>query len=187
MKRILCLSMFAIATPLAAQSVVPAATPSAPRAAVSAVATANTLWSGVSAYITQAAEQMTEANYSFRPTPEVRTFGQLIGHIAGSQYMYCALAIGDKAAGEGDIEKTKTSKADLVAAMKASNAYCNRAYAQTDADAQGTATVFGTERPRLFALFANATHDSEHYGNIVTYMRIKGMIPPSSQPAPARR
>lgn len=179
MKRILCLSIFAIATPLAAQSVSPASS--------GAVATASTLWSQTIGYIIQSAEQMPEANYSFHPTPEVRTFGQLIGHVAGSQYMYCALALGDKAGGEGDIEKTKTSKADLVAAIKASTEYCRRAYAQSDTDAQAMIKLFGSDRSKLYALMGNATHDAEHYGNLVTYLRIKRMVPPSSQPAPPNR
>ncbi|HZK79300.1 MAG TPA: DinB family protein [Gemmatimonadaceae bacterium] len=172
MKRILFLSIFALSTPLAAQS--------------SAAATAGTLWSQTSDYIIKSAEQMPEANFSFRPTPEVRTFGQIIGHVAGSQYMYCALVLGDKAGGEGDIEKTKTTKADLVAAMKASTEYCRRAYALSDADAQGMIKLFGSDRSKLYALMGNATHDSEHYGNLVTYLRIKGMVPPSSQPAPGQ-
>jgi uncharacterized damage-inducible protein DinB len=173
MKRILCLSMFAFAVPVAAQS-------------PGAVATSSTLWSQTIGYIIQSAEQMPEASYSFRPTPKVRTFGQIIGHVAGAQYVYCAAALNDKPASEGDIEKTKTSKADLVAAIKASTEYCRRAYAQSDAVVQGMTKVFGEDHSRLYALVGNATHDAEHYGNIVTYLRIKGMVPPSSQPAPGR-
>lgn len=175
MKRILCLSIFVIATSVSAQSVAPVSP--------GAVATSNILWSQLSDYIIKSAEQMPEAGYSFRPTPTVRTFGQLIGHVAGAQYTYCAAALGEKPASEGDIEKSKTSKADLVAAIKASTEYCRRAYAQSDAAAQTMTKVFGDDRPRLFALMGNATHDGEHYGNIVTYLRIKGMVPPSSQPA----
>jgi len=173
MKRILCISIFAIATPAAAQSTTPGA-----------VATASAVWSSTIAYIIKSAEQMPEASYSFRPTPEVRTFGQLIGHVAGAQYVYCSAALNDKPASEGDIEKTKTSKADLIAAIKASTDYCRRAYGQPDAAAQGMTKVFGEDHTRLYALFGNASHDAEHYGNIVTYLRINKMVPPSSQPAP---
>jgi hypothetical protein len=172
MKRILCLSLLVIASTASAQ------TPS-----TGAVATSSTVWSQTIGYIIKSAEQMPEANYSFRPTPEVRTFGQLIGHVAGAQYTFCSAALGDKPMSEGDIEKTKTTKADLVAAIKASTDYCRRAYAQSDAAAQAMTKVFGSDRTRLYALIGNASHDSEHYGNIVTYFRIKGMVPPSSQPA----
>lgn len=172
MKRILCISMLAIASAASAQ------TPS-----TGAVASASTVWAQTIEYIIKSAEQMPEASYSFRPTPEVRTFGQLIGHVAGAQYTFCSAALNDKPMSEGDIEKTKTSKADLVAAIKASTDYCRRAYAQSDADAQAMTKVFGSDRTRLYALIGNAAHNSEHYGNIVTYLRIKGMVPPSSQPA----
>jgi uncharacterized damage-inducible protein DinB len=174
MKRILCISILALSTPLAAQS------PSS-----AAVAASSALWSQTIDYIIKSAEQMPEASYSFRPTPAVRTFGQLIGHVAGAQYTYCSAALGDKPANEGDIEKTKTSKADLVAAIKASTDYCRRAYGQSDAAAMGMTSVFGENHSRLYVLIGNATHDAEHYGNIVTYLRMNGMVPPSSQPVPA--
>ncbi len=173
MKRILCLCIVGLASPLVAQS------------GSGAVATSSQVWSQTIRYIIQSAEQMPEANYSFRPAANVRTFGQLIGHVAGAQYAYCSAALGDKPANEGDIEKSKTSKADLVAAVKASTEYCRRAYAQSDATAGGMTKVFGEDRSRLYALIGNASHNAEHYGNIVTYLRIKGMVPPSSQPGPA--
>jgi uncharacterized damage-inducible protein DinB len=146
-----------------------------------AVGTARELWQAQSGYVTQAAVDMPEAKYSYKPTPDVRTFGQLIAHVAGSQYMICAAAIGDSARAEDDIEKSKTSKADLVAAMRASNEYCARAYRQTDDASARTVKIFGQERTRLYVLTMNATHDAEHYGNLVTYLRLNGMIPPSSK------
>ncbi len=171
MKRILCLSAFVLAGPLAAQSAPPGP-----------VATANSAWSSAIGYITKSAEQMPEAMYSYKPTPEVRSFGQLIGHVAGAQYVFCSAVLGDKSPGEGDIEKSKTSKADLVAAIKASTEYCKKAYMISDASAQGMTKVFGSDQTKLYALIGNATHDAEHYGNIVTYLRINKMVPPSSQP-----
>jgi uncharacterized damage-inducible protein DinB len=146
-----------------------------------AVGTARALWQVQSGYVTQAAEDMPEAKYSYKPTPDVRSFGQLVAHVAGSQYMICAAAIGDSARAEDDIEKSKTSKADLVAAMRASNEYCARAYRQTDNASAHTVKLFGQERTRLNVLMLNATHDAEHYGNIVTYLRLNGMVPPSSK------
>jgi uncharacterized damage-inducible protein DinB len=147
-----------------------------------AVPTVRAVWRPVAAYIAQSAEDMPADKYSFRPTPDVRTFGELIGHVAGSQYMFCAAAIGDSAHKEDDIEKSKTTKADLVAAMKASTTYCEKAYAQSDAATRREITMFNQKQNRLWVLMTNAAHDNEHYGNIVTYLRMNGIVPPSSRP-----
>ena len=162
-----------------------------PAFAQAASATANVdnarlLWEGVRGYITDAAADVPETLYSFRPTPDVRTFGQLIGHIAGSQKMFCAMALGEKPPAEDAVEKAATTKAALSAALKESNDYCARAYKQTDAATAPMVDLFGQQRSRLFVLLENATHDNEHYGNIVTYMRINKMVPPSSKPGRAR-
>jgi uncharacterized damage-inducible protein DinB len=146
-----------------------------------AVSTARMLWEQPTEYITTVAEELPESTYAYRPTPEVRTFGQLIGHVAGAQYLFCAAALGDPARREDDIEKTRTRKADLVAALKASTQYCTKAYAQTDRAAQGATKLFGQERTRLYALGLNANHNAEHYGNIVTYLRLNRIVPPSSR------
>jgi uncharacterized damage-inducible protein DinB len=147
----------------------------------SAVQTSRMLWEQLSGWITQAASEIPESTYAFRATPEVRSFGQLVGHVAGAQYLICGAAMGEPPRKEDDIEKTKSSKADLVAALKASNEYCAKAYTQTDKSAQGQTKLFGENRTRLYALMLNATHDGEHYGNMVTYMRLKGIVPPSSR------
>jgi len=75
----------------------------------------------------------------------------------------------------------KIESIELVAALKASTEYCARAYAQTDKAAQQSTKLFGQERTRLYALALNATHNAEHYGNIVTYLRMNGIVPPSSR------
>ncbi|MEO7965096.1 MAG: DinB family protein [Gemmatimonadaceae bacterium] len=138
-------------------------------------------WKSTIAYITAAAEELTDADYSYRPVPTVRTFAGLIGHIAGSQNMYCAMALGDKEPSEDDIEKTETTKAALVKALKASNDYCAKAYGISAASSTASVDLFGQRSTRFGALLQNATHNGEHYGNIVTYMRMKGMVPPSSK------
>lgn len=146
-----------------------------------AVSTARSLWQGLAGYITTAAEELPENLYAYRPTAEVRSFGELFGHVAGAQYMICAAALGDPPREEGEVEQTAKTKTALVAALKASTAYCARAYAQTDAAAQQPVTLFGQKSTRLWALTMNATHDGEHYGNIVTYLRLNGIVPPSSR------
>jgi len=146
-----------------------------------AVTTSRMLWQSFVGHITTAAEELPESKYAYRPTPDVRTFGQLVGHVAGAQYLICAAALGDPPRNEDDVEKTKKTKAELVAALKASTQYCDRAYSQTDRSAQEKTQLFGQERTRLYALGLNAAHDAEHYGNIVTYLRINGIVPPSSR------
>lgn len=132
-------------------------------------------------WLTRSAEQMPESNYSFKPTPEVRSFGQIIGHVANAQYMICSAAKGEANPSKADFEKT-TAKADLVTALKDSFTYCDAAYQMPDTKAMEDATPIETMKgSRLWALMFNLSHDSEHYGNIVTYLRLKGLVPPSSQ------
>jgi uncharacterized damage-inducible protein DinB len=132
-----------------------------------------------------AAEKMDAANYSYAPTDGVRTFGQLVGHVADAQYTFCSAAMGEKNPAPG-IEKSKTEKADLVAAIKDGMAYCDKAYAgTTDANVAQIVKFFGGERTRLNVLSFNTTHNYEHYGNMVTYMRMKGVVPPTSERAPS--
>ena len=132
----------------------------------------------------RSAQKMPEENYSFKPTDTVRSYGQIIGHVADAQYMFCSMALGEKSPAP-DIEHTKTSKADLIAALNTAFAYCDKAYdGMTDATAVQTIKLFGNDAPRLSALTVNNMHDLEHYGNLVTYMRLKNIVPPTSEQAP---
>ncbi len=132
----------------------------------------------------RSAQKMPEENYSFKPTEAVRSYGQIIGHVADAQYLFCSMALGEKNPGL-NIEQTKSSKADLVAALSSAFAYCDKAYdGMTDATAVQTIKLFGNDAPRLSALTVNNMHDMEHYGNLVTYMRLKNIVPPSSEQAP---
>jgi uncharacterized damage-inducible protein DinB len=132
----------------------------------------------------RSAEKMPEENYKFKPTEAVRSYGQIIGHLADAQYTFCSIALGEKNPAP-NIEKTKTSKADLIAALKEGIAYCDKAYdGMTDASGAQMVPLFGTTMPKLGALSINNMHNMEHYGNLVTYMRLKNIVPPSSE-APA--
>jgi uncharacterized damage-inducible protein DinB len=135
----------------------------------------------VSGYITRSADKVDEATYAFKPTPEVRSFGQILGHVAEENYVFCSAALGEKPPVEG-IEKSKTAKADLVKALADSVAYCGKAYASlTDASGADVLPFFGQKLARVSILDFNVAHDYEHYGNLVTYMRLKGIVPPSSE------
>lgn len=140
-------------------------------------------WKGMIANITAAAEELTNAEYAYKPTAKVRTFGALVGHVAGTQNMICAAVLGDKQPAEDAIEKSAKTKVALVAALKASTAYCEKAYAITAGEMTAQVDMFGEKSTKIAALVLNAVHDGEHYGNIVTYMRMQGKIPPSSKPA----
>jgi len=132
----------------------------------------------------RSAQKMPEENYSFKPTEAVRSYGQIIGHVADAQYLFCSIALGEKNPAP-DIEHTKTSKADLIAALNTAFAYCDKAYdGMTDATAVQMIKLFGNDAPRLSALTVNNMHDLEHYGNLVTYMRLKNIVPPTSEQAP---
>ncbi|MBP7572221.1 MAG: DinB family protein [Acidobacteria bacterium] len=139
----------------------------------------------VSGFVTKSAEKAPEELYAFKPTPEVRTFGQLVGHTADSAYFICASAMGEKPPVEG-IEKTKTTKADLVKALTDSVAYCQKAYGGlTDATAGEQLPFFHGKLARVTILDFSTAHLYEHYGNMVTYMRLKGIVPASSEKQPA--
>ncbi|MEI2719802.1 MAG: DinB family protein [Gemmatimonadales bacterium] len=158
-----------------------AATPLAAQSGNHVAGTVRDVWTPTIGFITTAAEEMPEAKYGFRPVAGVRTFGELIGHVAGAQNMICAAVLGDPQPSEDAVEKSATTKAALVAALKASTAYCAKAYATPDAAIHQEITLWGGKHSKLWALVTNAAHDDEHYGNIVTYLRMNGMVPPSSR------
>jgi uncharacterized damage-inducible protein DinB len=145
-------------------------------------AAARSRWNSVKRNVSASAKAMPEAAYTFKPTPDVRSFGELIGHLANEHYLLCSPVKGEKNPQEAvDFEK-KTTKADLVKAIDDSIAYCDAVYATMKDDAKMTAPLAPNRRDTPFSsMLLNVTHDSEHYGNIVTYLRMKGIVPPSSQ------
>jgi uncharacterized damage-inducible protein DinB len=127
-------------------------------------------------------DKIPEALWSYQPTKDVRTIGQLFAHIADGQYEFCGVATEGKP-GMKEIEKTAKTRDEIVAALKQAFAYCDAAYASmTDEKAAETVKIFGMNITRLGALDFNTGHNMEHYGNLVTYMRLKNIVPPSSTP-----
>jgi uncharacterized damage-inducible protein DinB len=144
--------------------------------------------------IARAAEKMPEEFYGLRPGPqkEVRTYGQIVGHLANFNYMWCAQAKGEKDPNQGNDFEKLTSKADLVKALNNALSYCDGVYAALT-DASGMQMIEVTQENgrqqrvlRMSQLLLNVFHNNEHYGNIVTYLRIKSIVPPSSEPQPQR-
>jgi hypothetical protein len=140
-------------------------------------------YTGIKNTITKAADEMPEADYSFSTVPgKVRTYGEIIGHIADVQLMLCGIAKGEQKRGDAGTKKTK---AELTAALKASFDYCDAVYdGMTDADAATKVKMFGRDLTKLGVLNFNVSHDNEMYGTAVAYLRIKGLVPPSSQGRP---
>ncbi len=135
----------------------------------------------------RSAEKMPEENYNFKPTEAVRSFGQILGHVADSQYYFCSVVLGEKNPAP-KVEKTKTSKADLIASLKDAFAYCDKAYnGMTDASGAETVKLFNDDMRKRDVLTVNNMHSVEHYGNIVTYLRLKNIVPPSSEQDPTKQ
>ena len=167
------LLLLAIATPLYAQR--PAADPSR-----AAVASARGSWMTAHDFIVRSAELMSEGDFAFKPAATVRSFGQIVAHVADDEMGWCAQVLGEPVK-KTQFEKTLTAKADIVKAIRDAGAYCEKAYGITDAQAAGVTTIWGGQQPKIQGLVDNAAHDWEHYGNIVTYLRLKGLVPPSSR------
>ena len=131
--------------------------------------------------VVEAADAVPEAEYTFKPTPQVRSFGEIIGHIADTQNYFCSVAAGSNPEYADTLEKTAKTKADLVKGLKDSVAKCDDVYAKTDASNALSLVKAGKgDSLRAMILLDNVSHDNEHYGNIVTYMRLKGHVPPST-------
>jgi uncharacterized damage-inducible protein DinB len=131
------------------------------------------------------AEKMPADQFAFKPTPDVRTYGQLFGHTMATQYAYCSTVKGEPSpALNKDLEKV-TDKATVIQMVKDSFAYCDDAFAAlSNANALEMITQGAAPNQRQIARANQLTmlivHGNEHYGNLVTYMRMKGIVPPSS-------
>ena len=134
----------------------------------------------VKSALLKTAEIVPETLYAFRPTPEVRTLGEIIGHVADANLSICGVAGGEKAV-PLNAEKTLKTKAELAKALADSFAFCDKIIAGMDDKKGGEVIKFMTgPTTRGMVLGFNNTHDYEHYGNLVTYMRINKIVPPSS-------
>jgi uncharacterized damage-inducible protein DinB len=142
-------------------------------------------WDGAKRLLIASAEQMPEKEYAFKPVETVRSFGAILAHVAGANYVFCASALGEKSPfAEEHFEKTATTKAAIVKAVQDSVAYCDKAYGAATEQSLGemVAAPFGSgKQSRASSLIGNTGHVQEHYGNLVTYFRIRGMVPPSSR------
>ena len=159
------------------------APPQTPAAGSVLVRIAQNAWAGAKRNIVESAAQMPEADYSFKPVDTVRTFGQILAHVADSNYFYCARSKGEAPpVPDGTLEKNATTKAAIVKALGESVAYCDAVYAAlTPTSAAETVKAGNNQIPRVQPLVNNVSHNVEHYGNLVTYFRMKKMVPPSTK------
>jgi uncharacterized damage-inducible protein DinB len=125
--------------------------------------------------IMKSADAMPESKYSYRPTKEVRSFGEILNHIAGISYTLCSNAKGEAPPAP---PAAMDSKAEIIAYVKGSFAYCDGVYSGfTDAHLNAPANFFGFRTNKMFILTQVGNHDALHYGNLVTYLRINGLEP----------
>jgi uncharacterized damage-inducible protein DinB len=144
------------------------------------IASVKTLYEAVKGFVTKAAAMVPEDKYKYQPTKEVRTMGALFGHVANATAMFCNTASGMQMPMAGDAEKL-ASKAEIQKAMATAFSACDHAFQMINAgNANEGVKLFGQSHTRIGAMAFNNAHIYEHYGNIVTYMRINGMVPPSS-------
>lgn len=130
-----------------------------------------------------AAEKVPEEDFSFKPTPEMRSMAEVFGHAASAQMRVCSTVTG----GQGATLPKPDGKANIVAALKESFAECDKAFdSLTDSNATEMIKMQRGERTRLGALAGIATHDTEQYAALSVYMRLKGIVPPSSERPAAR-
>lgn len=132
--------------------------------------------------ILASARLVDEELYSFRPTEDVRSMGELFAHIANAQYAFCSAAAGESSPATENFEQSRTTKASIVEALELGFGYCDDVYAgMTDAKGAGAVTFFNGPNTAHGVLAFNSAHNYEHYGNLVTYMRLNGIVPPSSR------
>jgi uncharacterized damage-inducible protein DinB len=142
--------------------------------------------------LAESAEAMTVDDYGFKPTPQVRSFSELIGHVIFANYLMCSQATGDKSPATTNFANV-TDRAVLIKGLNDALAYCDAAYAATtDANFAQPVKVAGpgnrlTDATRGSVLSFNVTHNNEHYGNIVLYMRLRNRVPPSTARVQAGR
>lgn len=189
MFRFLCVLLIAVSVPLpAAAQTTGAGFGEALSPSLAGVA--RSMHATIRRNLADAAALVPADEYSFRPTPEVRSFAQLVGHIVNANFFFCSQAAGERYTGTINHE-TLTDKAALVKALNESLALCDRVYLGTT-DALFIQPVVmpatlgepGTNTVRGAVLTFNVAHNNEHYGNLVVYLRLKGHVPPSTAQAP---
>jgi len=177
------LMVILMSSSLAAQSPAPAQ----PRPPQTYPAFLQAQYASLKRYIIGSAEKMPAEHFPFKPAPQVMTYAGLLGHIIDVQYGFCSAVKGGANPAAGKALDKLTDKTALVHAVKEAFAYCDDAFAAlTNENALEMLTIGTAPNQRQVARANQLTmviaHGNEHYGNLVTYMRIHGIVPPSSSP-----
>ena len=166
----------------AAQAQSPAPTPAPTPTKLSAPADVQRGYNNLRTNILKAADKMPAENYSFRPTPEIRTFARVVNHVTEAQLRICGALNGTAAEALPKVPPETADKATIVAALQGSYAECDKAYASlTDDNILQVVTLGTVTRTRIGFAWANVSHDNEQYATLALYMRLKGLVPPSSE------
>ena len=137
---------------------------------------------GIQRDLLEAAEKMPEADYQFKPTAETRPFGQLVAHVALSQFGGCSFLKGEPNPKKDEKEETTRSKAEYVGLLKDSAAYCEPVFGSiTDDNILGLVKVRDNEVARGLFLAGSNAHGNEMYGTMAVYLRLKGLVPPTTE------
>lgn len=152
----------------------------------SMAASAKAMHASIRRNLAEAVDAMPAEEFGFKPTPEVRSFAELVGHVINANFFFCSQAAGAARPSTTNFEKV-ADKPALLKGLTEALAYCDKVYDETDAEFNKAVTMTGfpgmaakTETTRGLVLVFNTTHNNEHYGNIVVYLRLKGKVPPST-------
>jgi hypothetical protein len=181
MKAVVCLMFASVLTASAAQAQAPAAAQGGQKISLSEGLRRS--YNTIKMNLTEASQKFDEASYGYTPSPEIRGFGAQLAHVANSQFNTCAAAGGQANPNQGsNLEKTKTTRADIVQALADSFAFCDPVFANlTDQSALELVRQGQNEVARGSALANLIAHSNEEYGILTVYMRTKGMVPPSTE------
>ncbi|MBI2816714.1 MAG: DinB family protein [Acidobacteria bacterium] len=133
-------------------------------------------------------EAVPESKWGYKPTPEVRSFREQFTHLISENFYYMSMVADDKAPDRAKLEAL-TNRDEIIKTLKDSYDYGAKALsALTDQKATEMITIRGQQVPRWTAALYNLTDNMDHYGNLVVYVRLNGMVPPrtaarAAQPA----
>jgi hypothetical protein len=132
--------------------------------------------------LAEAAEKMPDEHYGFKPTPEIKPFGQLVAHVALAQFRTCAMLKGEANPRQDEKEETSRTRAEAIALLKASSAYCDPLVTSLTEPAMTELATVGQNQVAKGLLPASlVTHGMEMYGTMAVYLRLKGIVPPTTE------
>jgi hypothetical protein len=139
-------------------------------------------YAGVKANVLKAADKMPAADFQYKPEPDIRTYARVINHITEAQVRSCGAVNGTPADSLAKVPAETADKATIVAALNASFAECDKAFATlTDSNLADLISLGQMKRSRVGLIWGTVSHDNEQYATLALYLRLKGIAPPSSE------